>query len=297
MTTEQWETPAFVETRRVGGATVTVVSDGTFLWAPELRAPEAEWRRAIPEANDRGEIWLGHHMVLIRHEGAVILVDAGFDDPSPTSSWMPPRARRSPGVQAGLARIGVSPEQVTHVFLTHAHGDHIAGATVERDGQRLPRYPRARYLLGRRDWEGNPALEQPASLIALHLGALRRAGVLALQEGEREVVPGVTLIPSPGDSPGHYLLRLRSGGETFYAVGDLFHHACEVDHTGWASPGRDREAARVSREALNAAAAPAGATVVFTHEPFPPWGRIVAAGPGGHRWQRDATPRRPPAGG
>ena len=284
-----WPTAAFVDTRRVGDATVDVLSDGGFSWAPELSAPEAEWRRAMPEANARGEIFLGHNMVLIRLAGAAILVDAGLDDPGPDSSWMPPRARRSPGVEQGLARCGLRPEDVTHVALTHAHGDHIAGATVLRDGERRPRYPRARYLLGRKDWDGNAALAEPESHVARHLGTLHRLGRLDLIAGETEVVPGVTLLPAPGDSPGHHVVRVASGGERFYAAGDLFHHACEVRHSAWISPGRDPEASLASRQRISAAAAGERATVVFTHERFPPWGRIVAApegAAGAYGWQR-----------
>jgi glyoxylase-like metal-dependent hydrolase (beta-lactamase superfamily II) len=178
---------------------------------------------------------------------------------------------------------------VTHVVLTHAHGDHIAGATVIRDGQRVPRYPRARYLLRRPDWDGNPARQDAASLVAVHLGTLDRLGQLDLFDGQTEVAPGVDVLPAPGDSPGHSIVRLSSGSERFYATGDLFHHACEVEHVDWVSPGREPASSRASRERFIAEAAPAGATVVFSHEPFPPWGRIVSPA-GGPRWQRDTAP-------
>jgi glyoxylase-like metal-dependent hydrolase (beta-lactamase superfamily II) len=279
----------FVDTRRCGEAEISVVSDGAFYWAPQLSAPEAEWRHAMPEANEAGEVLLGHNMVLVRWGAAVILVDAGLDDPGPDSQWMPPRALRSPGVERGLAHLGVRPGDVTHVVLTHAHGDHIAGATVVRGGQREPRYPRARYLLSRRDWDGNPAREQAHSMVAVHLGTLARLGRLDLHDGQAEVAPGVTVLPAPGDSPGHCIVRVASGSEQFYATGDLFHHACEVEHVDWVSPGRDPAASRASRERFVAEVAPAGATVVFSHEPFPPWGKIVSAA-GGARWQRDAAP-------
>lgn len=292
---DSWPTEAFVDRRRFGEVTVTIISDGGFYWAPQLSATEAEWRRAIPEANGNGEVLLGHNMALIQTAGAVILVDAGLDDPGPESPWMPPRARRSPGVEQGLARLGFRPEDVTHVAVTHAHGDHIAGATVIRGGRRLPRYPRARYLLGRRDWDGNPARSQERSLVALHLGALDRLSRLDLVDGETEIVPRVTMLPAPGDSPGHHVVRVAAGGERFYAVGDLFHHACEVEHADWVSPGRDPAASRASRERISADAAAASATVVFTHERFPPWGQIVAA-PGGHRWQRLESDVRRPVG-
>lgn len=75
----------YVTSRRVGDATVSVINEGTLYWAPELTAPEEEWRRAIPEADAEGRIPIDFHVVHVWLGGASILVDAGFDDPA--SSW------------------------------------------------------------------------------------------------------------------------------------------------------------------------------------------------------------------
>ncbi len=93
------------------------------------------------------------------------------------------------------------------------------------------------------------------------------------------------MIPAPGETPGHCMVRVRSGGETFYYVGDLFHHPCEVSHPDWIPPRRDLAATRASRSRLFAEAVPGRATVVFSHGRFPAWGRIIPAG-GGFRWER-----------
>ena len=254
-------------------------------WAPEIQAPEPEWRRAMPEADANGEITLGLNVVHIRIDGASILVDPGFDAPVRPSPWDEAGLSRSPGLEAGLQSIGVLPEQITHVLITHTHGDHYAGVTIERDGQRVARFPRARHLLGRHEWEGNPGLTRPDSELMIHLGTIERLGLLDLVEGDHEVVPGVTMIHAPGESPGHSIVRVRSGGESFYVLGDLFHHACEVERPDWVSAGRDQAAMRASRDRLFAEAAGSHAILVFTHERFPGWGRIVPAG-AGYRWER-----------
>ncbi|MER3404947.1 MAG: hypothetical protein C4289_07085 [Chloroflexota bacterium] len=165
--------PRFVESRRIGEATVTAISEGTgyLTIIKALTVPEELWRQEV-EANDEGEVLLGFNVCHVRTSDASILIDTGFDEPSLASPWMPPKYQRSPGVEAGLATIGVRPEEVTHVLFTHAHGDHIAGATVERAGRSVPRYRNAAYVIGRADWEGNPARQQPGSLVAVHLGAL-----------------------------------------------------------------------------------------------------------------------------
>ncbi|HVC34636.1 MAG TPA: MBL fold metallo-hydrolase [Chloroflexota bacterium] len=279
-----WSPSEFFESRRIGNATVTVICDGSFAWAPRIQAPEVDWRRAMPEADADGVLPIDLNVAHIRVGDASILVDLGFEDQPPALQAREARLRRSPGVVAGLAGIGVRPEQITHVAITHAHGDHFAGAAVERDGQMVARYPRARHLIGRADWNGHPTRNQPGSLLAMHLGTIERSGLLDLVDGDEEIVPGVTMIHAPGESPGHSIVRVRSAGESFYYLGDLFHHTCEVACLDWVPAGRDSAATLASRERLIAEAVPANATMVFTHQPFPAWGRIVRD-EAGFRWE------------
>ncbi len=281
-------TDPFFEQRRIGGATVTAISEGVLPWALELQAPEAEWRAAMPEADERGFVRLGLNLVHVRLGDASVLVDPGFADPPSADDAAWPGLVRSPGLHAALRALGIRPEQVTHVLLTHTHTDHYAGVTVAdpaRPGEHVPRYPNARYFVGRADWEQSPQRARPDSPLVTHLGTLVRLGRLEFVDDAREVAPGVSMLASPGESPGHCIVRVNSAGETFYYLGDLFHHACEIAHPPWVSRGRDQGAMRASRARLLADAAAARATIVFAHEPFPPWGRIVRAD-GGYRWQR-----------
>ncbi len=147
--------PAYVTSRTVGAATITAISDGSGRSSilGSLAVPREEWRREV-DADDRDEITLGYNVAHVRLGAASILIDLGFDDPGPASPWRAPRHQRTPGVVAGLAAIGVRPEGITHVLITHAHGDHVAGGAIERAGRWVPRYPNATYFLGRADWEG-----------------------------------------------------------------------------------------------------------------------------------------------
>ena len=281
-------TEDYVATRRIGDATVTLINDGIFdaiPLIPWMDAPAAAVRRAVPEADASGAIGQSGMIVAhVRIGHASILIDPGVGDLDP-SSWLVTdlKLRRTPGVQAGLAAVGIAPEQITHVLMTHAHDDHFLGATVRRDGQHIPRYPQARYVIGRVEWDGNPAREDPDSEVALRLGALDRLGLLDVVDGEDEIVPGVTMLSAPGESPGHAIVHVESAGDHFYYLGDLFHHTCEVAHLDWVMTHRDIPAMIASRRRLIAAAVPHGAMLVFTHHIFPGWGRIVATD-GGYRW-------------
>lgn len=279
----------FLATRRVGDALVTVISEGTISWAPRFQVSEEERRRAMPEADAEGRLLLGLNLVHIRVGDASVVVDAGCDDPA--SAWQRefaqkwPGVTRSPGLAAALARVGETAERVSHVLITHAHADHFGGVAVEQGGGLAPRFPRARHILGRHDWDQISARGDPGSDLAARLGLIDRHGLLDLVDEELDVVPGLTVIPAPGETPGHFVVRLTSAGRCFYYLGDLFHHACEVEHVDWAPPNRDLAALRASRERLIEEAARSRALLVFTHDRFPAWGRIVRSD-GGFRWER-----------
>jgi glyoxylase-like metal-dependent hydrolase (beta-lactamase superfamily II) len=274
----------YVESRRIGEATVTVIHDATNRWNPHWQAPEAEWRRAIPEADSAGEIQFDTSVFHIAMGDASVVVDLGFGEAPERYRTRSP-LRRSPGVLSGLATIGLGPDDITHVVITHAHGDHIMGATAERDGAVVARFPRARHLIGRTEWERNPARDRPGSPEAEELGALDRMGLLDLVDGDRVVAPGILMVHAPGESPGHSIVRVRSAGETFYCLGDLFHHPCEVAHLDWLPAERDAAATRVSRGRLVAEAVPGRFMLAFSHAAFPCWGRVSPAGVG-YRWER-----------
>jgi glyoxylase-like metal-dependent hydrolase (beta-lactamase superfamily II) len=280
--------PAYVASRRFGDATVTVINDGSSLWAQNFAAPEAPLRAAMSEMDARGRIPISFHVVHIRIGDASILVDAGFDDPD--SAWGRKFAatwegvERSPGVEAGLASIGVRPEEITHLIITHAHFDHYVGATIERGGGYVARFPNARHFMGQADRTRSRYGNPPDPELANRMETLERLGLLDLVDGDRDIVPGVTMIHAPGESPGHSLVHVASGGAHFYALGDLLHHPCEVEHLDWVLAGRDQTAMRASRDRFLAIALPQHAILVVAHATFPPWGRILPDG-NGYRWE------------
>jgi glyoxylase-like metal-dependent hydrolase (beta-lactamase superfamily II) len=279
---------AYIDSRRIGRATITAISEGTAWWAPLFQAPEAAWRAALPEADARDRIPIGLTTLLIQTEAATILVDPGFDDPDDPDGFISPKLeqpRRSPGLTAALVTLGVAPGAITHVAITHAHPDHCCGVAVMRDGRLAARFPNARHLIGRADWDGARAGQFAGTPTAERLGRIEHLGLLEPIDGEREIAPGVVMLPAPGETAGHMLVRVESAGERFYALGDLFHHACEVEQLDWVPIGRDPAITHASRERLIAEAVPSQATLVYTHEAFPPWGRIAAAD-GGYRWRR-----------
>jgi glyoxylase-like metal-dependent hydrolase (beta-lactamase superfamily II) len=279
---------SYVQSRQVGDVTVTAINEAMMYFGVELTVPEEVWRQGI-DADAEGRVQIDTHVLLVQTGDATILIDTGLDEPGSRweEHWLEawPGSVRTPGAVAGLASVGVKPEDVTHILITHAHFDHVIGLAAERDGRYVPRYPNARVLLGRADWE-NASEEHVEPESRARIRAIEEAGLLELVDGEREVVPGVTMIPTPGESPGHSMIRVSSNGEELYAVGDLFHLGAEVAHLDWTVPWADQQQMQASRRRLLESAASTDALVVFTHENFPPWGRVVRDEGTGYRWQR-----------
>jgi glyoxylase-like metal-dependent hydrolase (beta-lactamase superfamily II) len=69
-------------------------------------------------------------------------------------------------------------------------------------------------------------------------------------DSERALGHGVTIVPAPGESPGHQILRLQTADKTLYCLGDLYHHEVEVEQPDWIVRWADAAGMQASRQAL-----------------------------------------------
>jgi glyoxylase-like metal-dependent hydrolase (beta-lactamase superfamily II) len=268
-------------------ARVTVLNAGDLVLRlrDELSVPEEEWRPAYADVFDRPQLFPSQS-VLVRARESIIVVDVGdyVATVPPDSPYLPQDYTPPPGIAAQLASLGVAPEDVSHVVITHAHWDHFAGTTMSHAGQHVPTFPNARYYLGRADWEHpetQEGLRDPNALEGRTLGVLDRAGLLELVAGDRDLGGGLTLVAAPGETPGHQMLRVQSGDAVLYCVGDLFHHAVEVEHPAWMVSWADAETMLATRRQAIAEALAERALLVAAH--IRGVGRLETAGDG-VRW-------------
>jgi glyoxylase-like metal-dependent hydrolase (beta-lactamase superfamily II) len=275
--------------QRLGAARVAVINEGFGRWPLERGldgVPPSEWGGLV-EADAEQHIRLDFNVVHIALPGASILLDTGFGENDPTIPGRPlvgVRDMRITGtIEDGLAALGVAPADITHVLISHMHGDHILGATRTVDGRLVPTYPNARYSIMAEEWRAAPEHHQRADLIVPRKEALLAAGVVDLVAGEREVVPGVALIPAPGESPGHAIVRLATDAGIVYYLGDLFHQPAEFQRLDWMPRFRDRAALIASRERLLPRFVAEQALLIVAHHRFPAVGRVERAG-SAYRW-------------
>lgn len=254
----------------VGQAVVTVmnVGDIPFDLTMDLTLDKALWEERYA-ATMSARVQMPVQCIVIRTPQVSVLVDAALYVPEPNPEHQIADYTSPPALLDQLAAAGVDADAIEHIVVTHAHWDHFNGLTISAEGGgNVPAFPNAQVYLGRADWE-NPemqhALEAPGSLQAGTLGVYARMGKLTVVDAAQEIAPGVEIIPTPGETPGHVMLRVASDGEILYCIGDLYHHVLEVEHATWATTWADPDAIRASRARMVAAAAAEDALLVATH--------------------------------
>ncbi|WP_432155258.1 MBL fold metallo-hydrolase [Streptomyces sp. bgisy153] len=267
--------PAWAVPRRSGALQVLPLLDaaGPFPLPAHQAFPgvdDGDWARAErvdPGAFGPDDVWRPAFrcFAVRRPGGRVTLVDTGVGPAgSPASGWAP-----TPGeLPARLARAGIGVTDVEAVVLTHLHSDHY-GWSVLPDG--APVFPAARYLVQRVEVSGLPADDPARSYV---VEPLRGAGLLAEVDGRCRVRGrggALTLVPTPGHTPGHQSVLVEGGREEVWITGDVLVHAVQLVAPGTAyryeaDPGQ----ARRSRLALLASARRRRASLAtcHLHRPF-----------------------------
>jgi glyoxylase-like metal-dependent hydrolase (beta-lactamase superfamily II) len=276
-------------TLKVGDITVTALSDGVQPCDQRLLFPQTplslwdKYRARFPEAFTQVEVkgekqtWFFTNIGVFAFHSRdkTVIADTG-NGPDILMFGFPVKEE----LMRDMAAKGVDPAAVDTVFLTHLHGDHV-GWNLQRDGGRVrPTFPKAKYAFGKADWEH---FNKPDIMAGRAGETMRRSvlplaefGVLDLLEGERELAPGVTAIPSPGHTPGHMSLLISSGNERALLLGDLIGSPMQVTETDeFYNPDTDVDMGRASRRRMIDMAERDGMYVLASHLPKPGWGRLI----------------------
>jgi glyoxylase-like metal-dependent hydrolase (beta-lactamase superfamily II) len=138
------------------------------------------------------------------------------------------------------------------VVLTHLHLDHVGWNLEWEGGTPRPRFPRARYLVQRADWEAFAGRPEAARVAFDRcVGPLGDLEVAQLLDGDHTIGPELAVLHTPGHTPGSQSLLVRSGGQAVLLWGDVANHPAQVDRPDW-GPAADAfpGAARRSRRRL-----------------------------------------------
>jgi glyoxylase-like metal-dependent hydrolase (beta-lactamase superfamily II) len=242
--------------------------------------PKPLWERRIP-ADAQNRIGLGLRCLLVEARDRLVLIETGLggkEDEKFRGIYAVDNASdsgRPDRLHDAIAAAGFSADQVDVVVNTHLHFDHCGGNTYrDADGVVRPSFPNARYYVQRGEWEwAHRANERTqASYLPDNLRPVMDAGLLELIDGEVEIVPGISVIRTPGHCPHHQSVLVRSGGQTACFLADVLPTFAHLP-LPWIM-GYDVEplVTLESKRALLSQAVSEEWLLVSAHDPVVPWG-------------------------
>ncbi len=177
------------------------------------------------------------HALVVETPSRRIVVDTGLGNDKQGRKVPAWNNRKTPFLET-MTAAGFPPDSIDTVLCTHLHVDHVGWNTRLEANQWVPSFANARYVFGRTEyeyWRDHSAEPDKAAVFHDSVKPIMDAGKADLVAGDSRLCDEITLIPTPGHSPGHISLHIKSGGEEALLTGDVAHHPCQMAHLDWSS--------------------------------------------------------------
>ncbi|MGY2932996.1 glyoxylase-like metal-dependent hydrolase (beta-lactamase superfamily II) [Bradyrhizobium sp. GM6.1] len=193
------------------------------------------------------------HAYLIRTRHHTILFDTCCGNDKERSYYPEWHQLRTPFLQ-NLARAGVLPEEVDFVMCSHLHADHIGWNTRLQNGEWVPTFPHARYLISKGEFEWWRDAIETGSVKSYRklpfddsvLPVVERGLATFVEDDyslESEMPDEVRYMPLYGHTKHHCGLYLCSRSQDAIFCGDAVQHPVQLARPDWVNPGYDAAAA------------------------------------------------------
>jgi glyoxylase-like metal-dependent hydrolase (beta-lactamase superfamily II) len=187
-------------------------------------------------ADADGRLKMSIHSFVVETPTRRMVVDTGIGNDKQNRAIPHWNGRQGPFLH-DLAAAGYPAESIDTVLCTHLHVDHVGWNTMLVDGIWVPTFRRARYVMGRAEFDHWKNAGSPASAAVFDdsIRPVADAGLVDLVDSDHRLCDEVTLIPTPGHSPGHFSVHIKSDGAQALLAGDVAHHPCQMAHLDWSS--------------------------------------------------------------
>jgi glyoxylase-like metal-dependent hydrolase (beta-lactamase superfamily II) len=228
----------------VGDVTVTKIVELEMAGGSRFLLPQATREAVLPIAwlrphfaDEEGRLRLSIHSFVVETPDRRIVVDTCLGNDK-TGRRIPHWNDRDGPYLADMAAAGFPVESIDTVLCTHLHTDHVGWNTRKVDGSWVPTFPRARYLMGRAEyqhWMNVTDRPDTAGLMADSVTPIVEAGLATMVETNERICDEIALVPTLGHTPGHVSVMIESKGEQALITGDFMHHPCQIAHPEWST--------------------------------------------------------------
>jgi glyoxylase-like metal-dependent hydrolase (beta-lactamase superfamily II) len=188
-------------------------------------------------ATEEGRLKMSIHSLVVETPSHRIVVDTGLGNDKQGRNVPTWNNRKTPFLET-LTQAGFPPESIDTVLCTHLHVDHVGWNTSLVAGKWIPTFPHARYVFGKSEYEHwRDYSDEPdrAAVFEDSVKPIVDAGKAELIASDIRFCDEITMIPTPGHSPGHMSMHITSEGEEALLTGDVAHHPCQMAHLDWSS--------------------------------------------------------------
>ena len=223
---------------------------------------------------ETGKFILVVQSYLVRTRQHTILIDTCVGCDKTTPWYVDWHKRTDRSWLNRLAQCQVSPDDVDYVFCTHLHGDHVGWNTQLQNGQWVPTFPNAKYIMSREDYEQLEELDE----------FCYNENVLPVVETGQAVIVDSNFVmndnfwfePTPGHTAGHVAVGMASKGNEAVMSGDLMHCPIQCAYPDWTAASDDNPpVAVITRQNFLTDNCDRNRLVMTAHFPEPSIGRIV----------------------
>jgi len=188
--------------------------------------PKTIWSKLNPADENNLCNW-AMRCLLIEEGSRRILIDTGIGDKQDAKFFGHYHLSGETDIVRALAQLGFAPADITDVFLTHLHFDHVGGAVIKQEDDSLaPTFPRAVYWSNERHWRWatEPNDREKASFLKENILPLQESGQLRFIDVSEKTVfsDHISVRFVNGHTDAMMLPQLSYKGRTIVYVADLF---------------------------------------------------------------------------
>jgi glyoxylase-like metal-dependent hydrolase (beta-lactamase superfamily II) len=274
----------------IGDVTVTKIVELEMTGGSRFLLPQATREAILPIAwlrphfaDEEGRLRMSIHSFIVETPDRRIVVDTCLGNDK-TGRRIPHWNDRDGPFLSDLAVAGFPAEAIDTVLCTHLHVDHVGWNTRLVDGKWVPTFPRARYLMGRAEyehWSGVKDRPDMAHILADSVTPIVEAGLATMVETNERICEEISLVPTLGHTPGHVSVMIQSKDEQALITGDFMHHPCQIARPDWGTTAdSDTDQAIETRRRMFQRLAGTPVLIIGTHFAGATAGRLVVDGDG-----------------